>query len=83
MAEFKKYKRSAIAEMKEVTETDIQNFKEVGSLIFDGVEVSISKEDLKNGSPKLGDYIARNPDNNYDKWLVAGDYFKKNFEELL
>ena len=42
--------------------------------------VSISDQDLENGSPKLGDMIARNPKNHKDEWLVAEKYFKDNFE---
>ncbi len=46
------------------------------------VVISISDEDLKNGSPKLGDMIARNPKNHSDQWLVAEQYFKDNFEQV-
>lgn len=42
--------------------------------------VSVSAEDVKNGSPRLGDMIARNPKNHADKWLVAAAYFQENFE---
>jgi hypothetical protein len=43
--------------------------------------VSISAEDKANGSPKEGDMIAFNPDNMDDMWLVAEEYFKKNYVE--
>ena len=42
--------------------------------------VSISAADMRNGSPKVGDMIARNPSNSDDQWLVAQDYFKLYFE---
>ena len=42
--------------------------------------VSISEADAKNGSPKLGDMIARNPLNHNDQWLVAEKYFHDNLE---
>jgi hypothetical protein len=42
--------------------------------------VSISAEDVKAGSPKAGDMIARNPKNHADQWLVAAAYFADNFE---
>ena len=45
--------------------------------------VSVSEVDLNNGSPKLGDMIARNPKNHNDQWLVAQQYFNDNFEEIL
>jgi hypothetical protein len=44
--------------------------------------VSISAEDLKAGSPRVGDMIARNPKNHRDQWLVAEKYFVDNFEEI-
>lgn len=44
--------------------------------------VMINSFDLSNGSPKLGDMIARNPKNHSDQWLVAKQYFEDNFEEI-
>lgn len=87
---FEKYKRTQVAEMYPVTDFEIRQFKQFGKLpVFTGMDritgildVSISKEDLRNGSPKIGDMIARNPDNHNDQWLVAKDYFEKNFEPL-
>lgn len=68
MMTFRQYRRSAIAEMARwVPGMDMK-------------EVSISHVDKANGSPKDGDMIARNPKNHDDKWLVAGDYFKDNFD---
>lgn len=68
--EFKKYRRTNIAEMREYKEGDTTN------------GISISKVDLDNGSPKKGDMIARNPENHKDMWLVAKEYFESNFEQL-
>ena len=84
MENFKKYKRTQIAEMRYVTESDISLF-DGGLIIIYGdneVVISISDEDLKNGSPKIGDMIARNPKNHSDQWLVAEQYFKDNFEQV-
>ena len=67
---FKKYRRSQIAEMADWAP----------DFSMDGV--SISAPDLQNGSPKLGDKIARNPKNHADKWLVAAAYFADNFETI-
>lgn len=85
MEEFKKYKRTQIAEMRPVTEQDIEEFKNKNYISVFGwqYEVSISSVDLENGSPKIGDMIARNPKNYNDQWLVAEQYFKDNFEEFL
>ena len=40
----------------------------------------ISDADLRSGSPRIGDMIARNPNNHLDQWLVAQQYFQDNFE---
>lgn len=67
MSNFKEYRRKQIAELRPV-EDEIEFFKSEGVLKphFD-LEVSISQEDLKNGSPKIGDMIARNPKNYKDQ----------------
>jgi len=67
MSEYKKYIRTQIAEMADWTPG------------FDMAGVSISDPDKKNGSPKEGDKIARNPANHEDRWLVAAEYFAANF----
>lgn len=45
--------------------------------------VSISAADSFNGSPRVGDMIARNPKNPEDKWLVSEEYFVDNFELIV
>ena len=84
MSRFKQFKRSAIAELRKVTEKDINTFNNHGVIHVSeypfGNNISISDADLKNGSPKIGDMIARNPLNFTDQWLVAEQYFKDNFE---
>lgn len=69
MTKFTKYKRTNVAEMTPWT-PDI-----------DMTWVSVSEADRKNGSPKEGDMIARNPANFDDKWLVEKAYFQGNFVE--
>jgi hypothetical protein len=73
MEEFKIYRRIQIAEMRPFISGEILDIR----------EISISKTDLENGSPKVGDMIARNPKNHYDQWLVAEQYFKDNFAEKI
>ena len=73
--EFKQYRRKQIAELRPVTDQEVMSMK-----LSDGI--SISREDRENGSPFIGDMIARNPKNHKDQWLVAEKYFKDNFEEL-
>jgi hypothetical protein len=83
MEEFKEYRRSQIAELRPVTESDIAQYtKGYSSPIDFEWNISVSAEDLKNGSPKIGDMIARNPKNYNDQWLVAEQYFKDNFEAV-
>ncbi len=81
--DFKQYRRTNIAEMRHVTQHDIDAFnadKHPHSIRDTQFRVSVSAEDLNNGSPKLGDMIARNPKNHKDQWLVAKQYFTDNFE---
>ena len=68
--EFKEYRRKSISEMRPYVEGE------------DLSGVSISDQDQKNGSPKVGDMIARNPKNHEDQWLVAKQYFEDNLEEI-
>lgn len=70
MSEFKQYRRKQIAELRPWIEGE-----GLGT-------VSISAEDIKAGSPKDGDMIARNPKNHADQWLVAAQYFADNFEPI-
>lgn len=65
---WKKYRRKGLSEMTP--------WEPNGTM--DGV--SVSEEDVKAGSPKAGDMIARNPKNHDDKWLVAQKYFEENLE---
>lgn len=46
-------------------------------------KVSISPEDKKNGSPKEGDMIARNPNNYNDMWLISKEYFEQNYTQVI
>lgn len=75
MSQFKQYRRKQIAELRPV------QFGET----MDGANltgISVSDEDRKAGSPKIGDMIARNPKNHADQWLVAAQYFVDNFEPV-
>lgn len=85
MKDFKKYRRTQIAEMRPVTFSDISDFVNdqiIHSIRDTEFKVSISEVDKLNGSPKIGDMIARNPLNHNDKWLVAKQYFEDNFENI-
>lgn len=85
--EFSKYRRKQIAELRPVTKTDVKNYEAQDEIIIsfnpdNPLTVSISDVDRENGSPKIGDMIARNPKNHLDQWLVAEQYFKDNFESV-
>lgn len=77
--EFRKYRRIQIAELRPVNLAEINSLRKTDGRTLDGTAVSISDEDIKAGSPKLGDMIARNPKNHADQWLVAAAYFAENF----
>ena len=84
MSYFKQYRRKQIAELRTVTQQDLDEFKTRGIVVAHEtkdsvIEVSISDVDKQNGSPKFGDMIARNPKNHLDQWLVAEQYFNDNF----
>lgn len=68
---FKRYRRTQIAEMRPYEPGETLSHR-----------VSISAPDRENGSPKIGDMIARNPANHDDQWLVAEEYFAINFEAM-
>jgi hypothetical protein len=65
---WKQYKRKGLSEMRPYVEGEELS------------RVSISAADRDNGSPKIGDMIARNPINHDDQWLVAQKYFEGNLE---
>jgi hypothetical protein len=73
---WKSYKRKGLSEMRPYIEGE-----NVVILVDDElVHISISDVDRDNGSPKVGDMIARNPKNHKDQWLVAEKYFIENLE---
>jgi hypothetical protein len=74
MTEFKKYRRTQIAELRPVTAKEI-----AGGVAALPLNCSVSAVDRSNGSPKAGDMIARNPANHADQWLVEATYFALNF----
>ena len=69
MDEFKQYRRKGFSEMRPFVEGEVLP-----------ANVSISQADKDNGSPILGDMIARNPKDHNDQWLVAKKYFEDNLE---
>lgn len=67
---FKQYRKKQIAEMRPYVVGESMNY------------ISVSEEDRKTGSPKQGDFIARNPKNHNDLWLVSGEFVKQNYEKV-
>jgi len=67
MGEWKKYRRTNIAEMRPYV------FRE------DNKYISISGVDCPDNDMGM---VARNPKNHEDQWYVAREYFKDNFEEI-
>ena len=67
MSEFKKYRRTNIAEMRPYIKGE------------DLTDISVS--DVDKPISDMG-MIARNPKNHKDQWYVARKYFEDNFEQL-
>lgn len=78
MSDFKLYKKYVTTELRQVTQEDIDNY-EFG--LTWKIDISLSSFDEANGSPKIGDMIARNPKDHADMWLVSEEYFKNNYIE--
>lgn len=67
MSEFKRYRRTNIAEMRPYV------------LGEDLTHISVAEVDTPEQDMGM---IARNPDNHKDQWYVARAYFEKNFEPI-
>jgi len=75
MTEFARYRRKQIAELRPLSPNEtLQSLADA--------KISVNAEDIRAGSPKLGDMVARNPKNHNDQWLVAAQYFADNFEPV-
>lgn len=46
----------------------------------DVTKFTVSPEARAKGHPAFGDFIARNPKNHDDKWLITKEFFEQNFE---
>jgi len=42
----------------------------------------ISRINVGDVSPKVGDFVARDPENHSDQWLVSASFFKANYEPI-
>ena len=71
-----------------MTMPDYVPYKRKGTILarpfIDGevlpAHVSVSDADRADGSPKVGDMIARNFDDENDEWLINQEYFEKHYE---
>ncbi len=69
---FKSYRRKGLTEMRPYVP---------GEQLSD--RVSISASDRETGSPKAGDWIARNSGDPQDQWLVSKAFFDKSGFEVV
>ena len=69
MSKWKKYKKIVLAEMRPYEEGEV-------------LKMHIPEIAFKDGSPKIGDMIARNPKNHNSQWLVEKQYYIENFKEI-
>ena len=67
---FRQYRKKQIAEMRPYIDGE------------DKSKFTVGESDKMNGSPKSGDFIARNPDNHADQWLVSASFVNSNYEPL-
>lgn len=64
---YKHYRKKQIAEMRPYIDGESMD------------HITVAPEDVKAGSPQVGDMISRNPNNHNDKWLVSAGYFSDNY----
>jgi len=67
---FKKFRKAGVTELRPYVYGEPMN------------GIVISELDKKNGSPQVGDMIARDPANPRDQWLICESYFRANYEEV-
>lgn len=72
--EYRRYKRVGEIEAVEYKEKDLNEFP--------WGMISVSVSDKLDGSPKEGDYIARNPNNHNNTWLINKGYFNKYYRDV-
>lgn len=70
MSEFKQYRRNGVAEMRPYVPGE-----DLTGISVSGVDIVFGM-----GMPREGAMIARNPKDHKDQWLVAGKYFRENFD---
>jgi len=75
---YKKYIRTEILEMRPVTQIMVDAGEE--ALLADNICMTV--DDIDNGSPKIGDMIARNNGITDYEWLISAEFFKENFKEI-
>jgi hypothetical protein len=71
MTEFTQYFKRQMAEMRPYEPGEAME------------HISVNEVDRENGSPKVGDMIARNPADHRDQWLVSAAYFAANFYQAI
>jgi hypothetical protein len=67
----------APGEWRQFNRQSVQELRPWGPDV-DMTKVSVSSVDEQAGSPKAGDWIARNPKDHDDQWLVSEQYFAEN-----
>ena len=67
---FKQYRKKQIAEMRPYVAGE------------EMAGINVSAPDSAAGSPKDGDFIARNPKNHADQWLVSAQFVADNYEAV-
>ena len=83
----KLYRRKEVYELRSVTQQDIEEYKQKGYITShetsdNVIKVLIKYSDEINGSPKIGDMIAKSTKNILHKWLIEEESFKTGWEKV-
>jgi len=77
MSEWKRYRRTNVAEMRELSEAERGGDLTAISVSAPDLALSLENRDEFNRG-----FIARNPQNYNDLWYVARAFFEANFEAV-
>ncbi|HLS52910.1 MAG TPA: hypothetical protein VK031_02985 [Tissierellaceae bacterium] len=83
----KLYRRKEAYELRSVTQQDIEEYEEKGYITShetsdNVIKVLIKHSDEENGSPKIGDMIAKSTKNMLHQWLIEEESFKSGWEKV-
>lgn len=72
LEDLKTYSRKESVRALEITEDNLEAVKKTK-------DIKVSIYDIDNGSPKVGDFVVVNTENELDKYILSKDYFHRNY----